>query len=46
MIRRIAVITPVKHLLGIADLLETKGKVFYLEQGNKDEAILINKTIL
>ena len=37
MIRRIAVITPVKHLLGIADLLETKGKVFYLEQGNKDE---------
>ena len=29
--RRIAVITPVSHLNGVCDLLETKGKIFYLE---------------
>ena len=29
--RRIAVITPVSHLNGVCDLLETKGKIYYLE---------------
>ena len=34
---RIAVITPVKHLSGIEDLLSTKGEIFYLEEGTKSE---------
>ena len=29
--QKIAVITPISHLDGVRDLLETKGKVFYLE---------------
>ncbi len=33
--RIIGVITPVKHLEGVTDLLETKGEVFYFEKGNK-----------
>ena len=35
--RKIAVITPVKHLKGITDLLESKGQVFYLEEGTKNQ---------
>lgn len=34
---KIAVITPVKHLSGIEDLLSTKGEIFYLEEGTKSE---------
>jgi len=34
---KIAVITPVKHLKGIPDLLETKGEIFYLEEGDFEE---------
>lgn len=34
---KIAVITPVKHLPGVQKLLESKGSVFYLEEGNKYE---------
>ena len=34
---KIAVITPVSHLTGIIDLLNTKGKVFLLEEGNKNQ---------
>jgi len=34
---KIAVITPVKHLKGIKDLLESRGQVFYLEEGIKDQ---------
>lgn len=37
MSRVIGVITPVRHLQGITDLLKTKGKVFYLEQGSKSK---------
>ena len=33
----IAVITPIKHLLGVQTLVESKGTVFYLEKGNKQE---------
>lgn len=35
--RRIAVITPVSHLEGIRELLESKGLVYYLETGSKEE---------
>lgn len=35
--RRIAVITPVSHLEGIRKLLESKGLVYYLETGSKEE---------
>ena len=35
--RKIAVITPVSHLDGIVELLSTKGQVFYLEMGTKDQ---------
>jgi len=35
--RKIAVITPVKHLKGITNLLESKGQVFYLEEGTKNQ---------
>tara|TARA_R110002167_G_scaffold175976_1_gene375245 strand:- start:101 stop:1051 length:951 start_codon:yes stop_codon:yes gene_type:complete len=35
--RKIAVITPVKHLKNISNLLESKGQVFYLEEGTKDQ---------
>jgi len=35
--RKIAVITPVSHLNGIVELLSTKGQVFYLEMGTKNQ---------
>ena len=35
--RRIAVITPVRHLKGIEELLTTKGQVVYYERASKDE---------
>ena len=35
--RKIAVITPVSHLGGIVELLSTKGQIFYLERGTKDQ---------
>ena len=35
--RKIAVITPVKHLPRVPELLETKGEIFYLENGTKEE---------
>ena len=35
--RRIAVITPVRHLKGIEELLATKGQVVYYERASKDE---------
>ena len=35
--RKIAVITPVKHLKGVTNLLESKGQVFYLEEGTKNQ---------
>ena len=35
--QKIAVITPVKHLKGVTDLLESKGQVFYLEEGTKKQ---------
>lgn len=41
---KILVITPVKHLPGVEELLESKGEVFYLENGTKKE--VRNKLIL
>ena len=35
--KRIAVITPIKHLNGIYELLQKKGDVFMLEESNKSE---------
>jgi D-3-phosphoglycerate dehydrogenase len=34
---KIGVITPVKHLNGVVELLQSKGDVFFLEEGNKQE---------
>ena len=34
---KILVTTPVKHLPGVEELLESKGEVFYLENGTKEE---------
>ena len=34
---KIAVITPVSHLDGIVELLSTKGQIFYLEKGTKNQ---------
>lgn len=34
---KIAVITPIKHLDDISELLSTKGEIFYLEEGTKSE---------
>jgi lactate dehydrogenase-like 2-hydroxyacid dehydrogenase len=31
----IAVITPIQHINGVVELLQTKGNVFFLEEGNK-----------
>ena len=44
---RIAVVTPVQHLPGVVDLLETKGKVFFLEEGDKQEVreLLLSESI-
>ena len=33
----IAVITPVKHLAGVPELIESKGNTFYLEKSTKQE---------
>lgn len=43
----IAVITPVKHLNGVVELLQTKGDIFFLEEGNKQEVrnLLLEKNI-
>lgn len=43
----IAVVTPVSHLDGILDLLNSKGNIFLLEEGNKTEVrnLLLNKNI-
>jgi len=35
--RQIAVTTPVSHLKGIVELLSSKGQVFYLEEGTKNQ---------
>jgi D-3-phosphoglycerate dehydrogenase len=35
--RNIAVITPVSHLEGVVDLLNSKGNIFFCESGGKDE---------
>tara|TARA_A100000172_G_scaffold80997_1_gene72316 strand:+ start:170 stop:1126 length:957 start_codon:yes stop_codon:yes gene_type:complete len=45
--RQIAVITPVKHLDGIVKLLQSKGDIFFLEEGNKQEVrnLLLEKNI-
>ena len=37
--RKIAVITPVRHLKGIEELLESKGQVVYYEKASKEEEI-------
>ena len=44
---KIAVITPVKHLNGVVKLLQSKGDVFFLEEGNKQEVreLLLEKNI-
>jgi D-3-phosphoglycerate dehydrogenase len=44
---KIAVITPVRHLNGISELLSTKGEIFYLEEGTKSEVrtFLLNHDI-
>ena len=43
----IGVITPVKHLKGVVELLQTKGNIFFLEEGNKSEVrnLLLEKNI-
>ena len=43
----IAVITPIKHLAGVVELLESKGNIFFLEEGNKQEVreLLLEKNI-
>lgn len=35
--KKIAIITPVHHLKGIVELLSTKGQIFYLEKGTKNQ---------
>ncbi len=44
---RIAVITPISHLHGVKELVETKGKVYYLENGKKKDVreLLLNENI-
>tara|TARA_R110001583_G_scaffold149076_3_gene301003 strand:- start:5181 stop:6143 length:963 start_codon:yes stop_codon:yes gene_type:complete len=46
-VKKIAVITPIVHLKGIYDLLLTKGDVFLLEKGNKNQVkkLLLEKDI-
>ena len=43
----IAVITPIKHLPGVRQLIESKGSIFYLEEGSKYEVrnLLLTKNI-
>ena len=45
--KNIAVITPVKHLIGVYELLKTKGNVFMLEDGTREEVrqLLLNEPI-
>jgi D-3-phosphoglycerate dehydrogenase len=45
--KRIAVITPIKHLDGVYELLQTKGEVFMLEEGDRNEVreLLVNENI-
>ena len=44
---KIGVITPVRHLKGIVELLQSKGDIFFLEEGNKQEVknFLLEKNI-
>jgi len=44
---RIAVITPIKHLDGVLELLNSKGDIHLLEEGTKDEVrkLLLDKDI-
>jgi D-3-phosphoglycerate dehydrogenase len=44
---KIGVITPVKHLNGVVKLLQSKGDIFFLEEGNKQEVrnLLLEKNI-
>ena len=44
---KIAVITPIRHLDGVYELLQTKGEVFMLEEGDKNEVreLLIKENI-
>jgi D-3-phosphoglycerate dehydrogenase len=44
---KIAVITPIKHLDGVYELLQTKGEVFMLEEGDRNEVreLLIKENI-
>jgi len=43
----IAVITPIKHLDGVVELLQSKGNLFFLEEGKKHQVrkLLIEKNI-
>ena len=34
---KIAVLTPISHLDGVYELLQTKGEVFMLEEGDRNE---------
>ena len=45
--KKIAVITPVSHLPGIVDLLESKGDTYLLEEGDKSQVrnLLVEKDI-
>ena len=44
---KIAVITPVKHLDGVYELLQTKGEVYLLENGTQHQVreLLLNNQI-
>ena len=44
---KIAVITPIRHLDGVYELLQTKGEVFMLEEGDINEVreLLIKENI-
>jgi D-3-phosphoglycerate dehydrogenase / 2-oxoglutarate reductase len=46
-LKNIAVITPIQHLEGLLDLIQTKGQVFLLEEGNKFQVreLLLSKNI-
>jgi len=43
----IGIITPIRHLDGVEKLLETKGNLIFLEEGNKDQVrnLLLNSKI-
>ena len=43
----IGVITPIRHLDGVVELLQSKGDIFFLEEGNKQEVrkLLLEKNI-